>query len=237
MILIFAVMFDCPLQVKASEALGLEEIDLVQKLHEIIKANPGKAESLFEKFRQILEEEGKEKLICNFCESQPPSSSASERIKMFHKRDIELGKGEVAKQKQISKGKKVTKEKERQDIKSRKREKKQTGEEDLNKPRKHVKKKKQKEKKKNMKAKEGSHKRKKNRKSKQILKMKKRKMRQRNGQSGKYEEKMEKLNKNCTILWAELTYVGIGAAATLKRQVVKIDLVILHSSFSFRQIP
>ena len=48
-------------------ALGEEEIDLLQKVQEVIRANPGKAESLFGKFHKILKEEGKEDLMCNHC--------------------------------------------------------------------------------------------------------------------------------------------------------------------------
>ena len=47
------------------KALGLEEIHLLQKVQEIIRASPGKAESLFEKFLQILKEENRDDLICN----------------------------------------------------------------------------------------------------------------------------------------------------------------------------
>ena len=47
--------------------LGVEEIHLLEKVHQIIRASPGKAEGLFEKFRQILREEKKEELICNQC--------------------------------------------------------------------------------------------------------------------------------------------------------------------------
>ena len=48
-------------------ASGEEEIHLLQKVQELIRANPGKAKSLFEEFRQILKEEGQEDLICNHC--------------------------------------------------------------------------------------------------------------------------------------------------------------------------
>ena len=48
-------------------ALGEEEIDLLQKVQKVIRANAGKAESLFGKFHQILKEEGKEDLIFNHC--------------------------------------------------------------------------------------------------------------------------------------------------------------------------
>ena len=38
---------------------------------------------------------------------------------------------------------------------------------------------------------------------------------------------MEEVN-NCTSRWAELTYVGLGVASILKKQVMDIDLVITN---------
>ena len=73
---------------------------------------------------------------------------------------------------------------------------------------------------------------KKNRKTKtkikKTLKMKKteqqRKAKQGNGKRTKL--KMDKLNNNCTSLWAKLTNVGLGMASTLQKQVIDIDLDI-----------
>ena len=68
-----AVLFDGPdggqalPEAGSLMALGVEEIHLLEKVHQIIRASPGKAAGLFEKFRQILREEKKEELICNQC--------------------------------------------------------------------------------------------------------------------------------------------------------------------------
>ena len=88
-------------------ALGEEEIDLLQKVQEIIRANPGKAESLFGKFHKILKEEGKEDLMCNHCPPLlndqdggdgnqmrlrlPPSP---DNVKTLHKRTVSLSRKE-----------------------------------------------------------------------------------------------------------------------------------------------
>ena len=221
-------------------ALGVEEIHLLQKVHQIIRASPGKAEGLIEKIWQILKEEKKEELICNQCPGfnhrdewdatemrsslLPPPSHDTGSVKTLQKRGIG-SRRKVARK--VLKGKKVAKKKERQNIKSRKVERKQTGVENSKKPRKLGKKEKQKEKKKNMKTKKAS--KKKNRvKNKKILKMKKtkqkRKVKQGNRQRTVYVEKIEDLN-NCTSLWAELTNVGLGVATILRKQVMDIDLV------------
>ena len=240
-----AVLFDGPVGEQALPeasllmALGVEEIHLLQKVHQIIRASPGKAQGLFEKIWQILKEENKEELICNQCPGfehrdewdatqmrsslLPPPSHDTGSVKALHKRGIGLRR-KVAKKKEVSK---VAKKKDRQNIKSRKVERKQTGVENSKKPRKLGKKEKQKEKKKNLKTKKAS--KKKNRvKNKKILKMKKtkqkRKVKQGNRQRTVYVEKIEDLN-NCTSLWAELTNVGLGVATILRKQVMDIDLV------------
>ena len=219
--------------------LGVEEIDLLQKVQEMIRANPGKAESLFEKFIEILKEENKEDLICNHCPpelnnrdgwdgnqmrlSLPPSPDSGS-VKTIQKRGAGLRRKE---------GKKVAKKKDRGNMKSRKAEKKQTGVESPNKTRKLSKKEKQKEKKKKMKTKKRKQKKKTNKKMKNILKMKKtkqqRKVNQGERQRTKYLEKMEELN-TCTSLWAKLTNVGLGVASALQKQVTDIDLDIKVSS-------
>ena len=144
-----AVLFDGPVgeqalpEASSLMALGVEEIHLLQKVHQIIRENPGKAEGLIEKFRQILKEENKEELICNHC----PGS-----IRMLHKRGVGLRR-KVAKKRKVSKEKEAARKKDRQNIKSRNVERKQTGVENSNKPRKLGKKEKQKQKKKNIKTK------------------------------------------------------------------------------------
>ena len=45
----------------------LEESHLLQKLQEMIRADPEKAENLYEKFREILKAEKREDLICSHC--------------------------------------------------------------------------------------------------------------------------------------------------------------------------
>ena len=208
-----AVLFDWPVGEQALPedgllgslmALGVEEIHLLEKVHQIIRASPGKAEGLFEKFRQILREEKKEELICKHCPGfnhrdewdatqmrsslLPPPSHDTGSVKTLRKRDIGLRR-KVARK--VLKGKKVAKKKERQNMKPRKVERKQTGVENSNKPRKLGKKEKQKQKKKNIKT------------------------------------KMEEVNcYSCTELWAELINVGLGVATTLRKQVMDIDLVI-----------
>ena len=117
--------------------LGVEEVDLLQKVQEMIRVNPGKAESLFERFHQILKEENKEDLMCIHCPpllndrdwnqmrvSLPPSPDSGS-VKTIHKRGAGLRR-KVAKKKQSSKGKKVAKKKDRDNMKSRKTEKKKT---------------------------------------------------------------------------------------------------------------
>ena len=225
-------------------ALGLEEIDLLQKVQEVIRANPGKAESLFGKFHQILKEEGKEDLMCNHCPpvlndgdgwdgsqmglSLPPSPDSGS-AKTLHKRAVPLSR-KVAKKKKVSQGKKVAKKKDRRNMKSRKVERKQTGVENPNKTRKLGKKEKQKGKKTKTKKTSQKNKRKTNKKIKKILKMKKtkqqRKEKQENRQITGYLGKMEKQNNNCTSLWAKLTNVGLGIASVLQKQVIDIDLDI-----------
>ena len=215
--------------------LGVEEIDLLQKVQEMIRANPGKAESLFEKFIEILKEENKEDLMCNHCPpelnnrdgwdgnqmrvSLPPSPDSGS-VKTIHKRGAGLRR-KVAKKRQASKGKKVAK-KVRGNMKSRKAEKKQTGVESPNKTRKLGKKEKHKEKKKNMKSKEASKKkkRKKNKKIKKIEKMKKIKQRRKVQQGNRRTKNLEKLEElKCVDMWAEFTNVGLGVATTLMKQV------------------
>ena len=71
-----AVVFDGPVGEQAppedgSVELGklgeLEESRLLQKLQEMIRADPEKAENLYEKFREILKAEKREDLICSHC--------------------------------------------------------------------------------------------------------------------------------------------------------------------------
>ena len=71
-----AVVFDGPVGEQAppedgSVELGklgeLEESRLLQKLQEMIRADPEKAENLYEKFREILKAEKREDLICCHC--------------------------------------------------------------------------------------------------------------------------------------------------------------------------
>ena len=221
--------------------LGVEEIDLLQKVQEMIRANPGKAASLFEKFIEILKEENKEDLMCNHCPpvlndrdgwdgnqmrvSLPPSP-ASGSIKTLHKRGAGLRR-KVAKKKQVSKGKK---KKAPGNVKSRKTEKKQTGVESPNKTRQLGKKENKKQKKKNRKTKKGSQKKKTNKKIKNILKMKKikqqRKVKQGNRQRTKQNlEDLEELS-NCISLWAKRTNAAFGVASVLQKQVTDIDLDI-----------
>ena len=221
--------------------LGVEEIDLLQKVQEMIRANPGKAESLFEKFIEILKEENKEDLMCNHCPPVlndqdgwdgnqmrlrlPPSP---DNAKTFHKRAVSLSR-KVAKKKKVSKGKKVAKKKDRRNMKV---ERKQTGVENPNRPRKLGKKEKQKENKKKTKTKKTSQKKKRKTetKIKKILKMKKtkqqRKEKQENRERTGYMGKMETQNNNCTSLWAKLTNVGLGMASVLQKQVTDIDFDI-----------
>merc|ERR1712208_243038 len=172
-------------------ALGEEEIDLLEKVQQIIRADPGKAESLFEKFQQILKEEGKE-VHCNMLRDwdedqirlSPPPSPDSGSVKTLRKRGARLTR-EAEKEKEVSKGKR-----DHQNLKFRKVERKQTGVENFNKPRKLGKKKKQKEKKKKRKTKKAlqKKKRKTTKKMKNILKMKKIKQ-QRNKKQGNKKTK------------------------------------------------
>ena len=218
-------------------ALGEEEIDLLQKVQEVIRANPGKAESLFGKFHKILKEEGKEDLMCIHC---PPLLNdqdgwdgnqmrlrlppAPDNVKTPHKRTVSLSRKE-GKKKKVSQGKKVAKKKDRRNMKSRKVE-------NPNRPRKLGKKEKQKENNKKTKTKKTSQKKKRKTetKIKKILKMKKtkqqRKEKKENRQRTGYMGKMEKQNNNCTSLWAKLTNVGLGMASVLQKQVTGIDLDI-----------
>ena len=106
-------VFDGPLGEQASQQhdpvyslLGEAEFDLLQKLHEIIKAKPEKAQILYEKFRDILIEEKKEDVFFKHSpvlshqdewdanqrsESRPPGSGS---VKMIHKRSIKTKKEE-----------------------------------------------------------------------------------------------------------------------------------------------
>ena len=216
-------------------ALGVDEINLLEKVHQIIRANPGKAEGLIEKFWQILKEENKEELMCNQCPgfnhrdewdaSQmrssllPPPSHDTASVKTLQKRGIRLRR-KVAK-----KEKKFAKKKDRQNMKPRKVERKQTGMENSKKRRKFDKNKNKKEKKTNTKSKEAPQKkkRKRNKKIKRIVKIKKIKQLKHGDRGTKNLEKLEEL---CVNVWAELTRVGLGAATTLKKQVGDIDLVL-----------
>ena len=223
-------------------ALGEEEIDLLQKVQEIIRANPGKAESLFGKFQQILKEEGKEDLMCNHCPPLlndqdgwdgnqmrlrlPPSP---DNVKTLHKRAVSLSR-KITKKKKVSKGKKVAEKKDRRNMKSRKVERKQTVVENPNRPRKLGKKEKQKENKKKTETKKTSQKKKKRKtktKIKKLLKMKKTKQQRKEKQENRprtgYMGKMEKQNNNCISLWAKLTNVGLGMASVLQKQVTDFD--------------
>ena len=212
-----AVLFDGPVgeqtlpEVGSLMVLGAEEINLLEKVHQIIRASPGKAEGLFERFRQILKEEKKEEVICNQCPgfnhrdewdaTQMRSSPPSHDTGSVTKRGIG-SRRRVAKKKEASKKKKVARNKDRQNMKSRKVERKQTG---VEKPRKLGKKEKLKENKKHMKLKKASQKKK--------------------------RKKNKNLN-NCTSLWAELTNVGLGVATTIRKQVMDIDLVIKDNSLA-----
>ena len=230
------VLFDRPVGEQAWPEDGsigpalMAEMDLLQKVQEIIKANPEKAESLLEKFHEILKEENKADLICNNCppvlihqnENQLRDSGS---IKILQKRGVPLRR-KVAKKKQASKGKKVAKKKkDGENLKSRKAKKKKSGVERPNKTRKLNKIEKQKEKKK----------KKTNKKTKKILKMKKtkqqRKVKEKTRQRTKYLEKMEELN-NCTSLWAKLTNVGLGVASIIQKQVTDIHFNIKVISFA-----
>ena len=70
-----SVLFDGPVGKQAPSGdgfvelgeLGEEESHLLQKLQEIIRAVPEKAENLYQKFREILEEEEREDLIYSHC--------------------------------------------------------------------------------------------------------------------------------------------------------------------------
>ena len=121
-----AVLFDGPVGEEAwledgsvvppLMALGEEEILLLQKVQEVIRVNPGKAESLVEKFHQILKEESKVNLICNHCPpvlnnhygwdgnqmrlSLPPSPDIG-NVKRLHKRGVPL-KRKMVKKKKLS---------------------------------------------------------------------------------------------------------------------------------------
>ena len=223
-------------------ALGEEEIDLLQKVQEVIRANPGKAESLFGKFHKILKEEGKEDLMCNHCPPVlndrdgwdgnqmrlrlPPSPDS---VKMLHKRGVPLSR-KVGKKKKVSQGKEVAKKKNRRNMKYRKVERKQTGVENPNKTRKLGKKEKENKKKTKTKITSQKKKRKTETKIKKILKMKKTKQQRKEKQENRprtgYMGKMEKQNNNCTSLWAKLTNVGLGMASVLQKQVTGIDLDI-----------
>ena len=215
-------------------ALGVEEIHLLEKVHQIIRASPGKAEGLIEKFRQILKEEKKEELICNQCPGfnhrdewdatqmrsslLPPPSHDTGSVKTLQKRAIRPRR-KVAKKR--SKGKKVGKKKNRQNMKPRKVERKQSGVENSKKRRKFGKKENRKEKKKSMKSKEASQKkkRKKNKKIKKIEKMKKIKQRRKVQQGNRRTKNLEKTEELCVNMWAEFTNVGLGVATTLMKQV------------------
>ena len=243
-----AVLFDGPVLEQALPgdgslgplmALGVEEIILLQKVHQIIRASPGKAEGLFEKFRQILREEKKEELICNQCPGfnhrdewdatqmrsslLPPPSHETASFKTLQKRGI------GSRRKVAKKEKKVAKKKDRQNMKPRKVERKQTGVENSNKRREFGKKEKHKEKKKNMKSKDASQKkkRKKNKKINKIVKMKQIKQRRKIQHGNRRTKNLEKLQElKCIDVWAELTNVGLGVATTLKKQVRDIDHVM-----------
>ena len=237
-----AVLFDGPVGEQALPeagslmALGVEEIHLLQKVHQIIRASPGKAEGLIEKIWQILKEENKEELICNQCPGfehrdewdatqmrsslLPPPSHDTGSVKMLHKRGVGLRR-KMAKKKMVSRKQKVAKKKDRQNMKSRKVERKQSGVENSKKRRKFGKKENRKEKKKNMKSKEASQKkkRKKSKKIKQIVKMKKIKQRRKVQQGNRRTKNMEKTEEMCVDTWAEFTNVGLGIATTLMKQV------------------
>ena len=70
-----SVLFDGPVGKQAPSGdgsvelgeLGEEESHLLQKLQEIIRAVPEKAENLYQKFREILKEEEREDLIYSHC--------------------------------------------------------------------------------------------------------------------------------------------------------------------------
>ena len=66
-----AVIFDGPVGEQAPPGklgeLGKEESHLLQKLKEIIRADPEKSGKMYEKFREILIEEKRDDLICIHC--------------------------------------------------------------------------------------------------------------------------------------------------------------------------
>ena len=192
---------------------------LLQKLQEIIRANPEQAESLFETFREILKEEKMEDLICSHCpllnhrdewgdanQMRVSESHSTDSIKIIQKRGAELRR-KVAKKEQDSK-RKIVARKEKEKRQSRRENGKQP---EMKKHRKLGKK--------NMKTKKALQKRKK-KKNKKILKMKKIKQKRKQGERQKTRllEKMKELN-SCTSLWAEFTNVGLGAASALNKQV------------------
>ena len=99
------------------------ESHIFQKLQEIIRANPERAESLFETFREILKEEKMEDLLCSHCpllnhrdgwgdanQMRVSESHSTDSIKIIQKRGAELRR-KVAKKEQDSKRKIVAKKK------------------------------------------------------------------------------------------------------------------------------
>ena len=103
-------------------SLREEEFHHLQKLQEIIREDPEKADNLYQKFRDILKEEKREDLICSHCplmnhrddwdENQMGESHShgSGSLKMIYKRDVELRK-KVGKKKHVSKKKEIDKKK------------------------------------------------------------------------------------------------------------------------------
>ena len=93
-----SVIFDGPVGEQTppgdgSVELGEEGIHLLQKLQEIIRADPEKADDLYEKFREILKEEKREDpLMDHQVEWEDDQMIASGSLKVRHKRGVRLRK-------------------------------------------------------------------------------------------------------------------------------------------------
>ena len=192
----------CPL---GSLGLGDEEVRLIEKFLNIIRANPEKAEKM------VNEEE------TNLITVTQLHSLRSGNVKRFQRREAE-NKMKMAKKNKVSKRKKDqnVKSKEGESVKSEQNRNKKT--------RKLGKKGKRIANKNNNKKLE----REKKNKIKLTLKMKKKKHKrketQRNRQKTKFLGKSEV--EKCMSLWVELTDIGLGVATSVRKQVIDIDLVI-----------
>ena len=209
--------------------LGEKEIHFLQKFLEIIRTNPAKAE-------KMVKEEEKDDQDGSGAQVTELPSLRSDRGSILNKRAAEM---KMAKKKNMLKRKKADKTRKKdKSFRSKKVER--------------VKSKLEKDSKKRKLPKKGKHIAKKinNKKLKQKKKKKikiisrtnklkqKRKQMHQNKQKSEFLVKSETL-ENCTSLWSELTNIGLGAAATLKKQVVDIDLVIkvdsLAGKFHYKQ--